>query len=143
MSSPRTCSKSFLLVLLEWSKAESCSLSLRVLSGVSSISKLKLIDHPHHVRQFLELYFFPGDERADGCEENDHQGQLMMCVWAVQRGQKVIYKQPSSARVARQDAVQKPEQERSCALPPMCGEASPKWHTSGFSKWILFYLTGS
>ena len=53
MSSPRTCSKSFLLILLVRSNANSCSFSFRVLSGVSSIvSRLKLIDHPHQVRQF-------------------------------------------------------------------------------------------
>ena len=53
MSRPRTCSKSFLLILLYWSNANSCSFSFRVLSGVSSIvSRLKLIDRPHQVRQF-------------------------------------------------------------------------------------------
>ena len=59
MSSPRTCSKNFLLILLDRSNATSCSFSFRVLSGVSSIvSRLKLIDHPHQVRQFWNCTFF-------------------------------------------------------------------------------------
>ena len=53
MSSPRTCSNSFLLTLLERSNAESCSFSFRVLSGVSSmVSRLKLIDQPHGIALF-------------------------------------------------------------------------------------------
>ena len=52
-SSRRTCFKSFLLIHLDRSNANSCSFGFRVLSGVSSIvSRLQLIDHPHQVRQF-------------------------------------------------------------------------------------------
>ena len=50
--SSRTCSKSFLLILLDLSNANSCSFSFRVLSGESSIvSRLKLIDHPHQTHR--------------------------------------------------------------------------------------------
>ena len=56
MSSPRTCSKSFLLILLERSSANSCSFSFRVLSSI--VSRLKLIDHPHQVKQFWSCTFF-------------------------------------------------------------------------------------
>ena len=59
MSSPTTCSKSFLLIFWDRSNATSCSFSFRVLSGVSSIvSRLKLIDHPHQVRSFWNCIFF-------------------------------------------------------------------------------------
>ena len=47
------------------------------------------------------MHLFPRNGRTISCKEYDNLCQLLMRIWAAQRGQEVIHKQPSSMRVCR------------------------------------------